>query len=63
MPIRTDPSEWGFIPTVVTDVALLLLILLGLSLWRRNGGGKFGLARLLYRQVGWRFSLAFLRLI
>jgi hypothetical protein len=50
VPIRTDPSEWGFIPTVVTDVALLLLILAGLSLWRRNGGGKFGLARLLYRQ-------------
>ena len=37
-------------------MALLLIVLAGLYVLRRNGGGKFGLARLLWKQVRWRFS-------
>jgi hypothetical protein len=39
-------------------MALLLIVLAGMYVLRRNGGGKFGLARLLWKQVGWRFSAA-----
>jgi hypothetical protein len=52
-----------FIPAIVADMALLLIILAGLFVLRRNGGGTFGLARLLWRQVRWRFSLALIRSI
>ena len=61
-PARSDPSELGFVPTIVADMALLLIILAGLFVLRRNGGGTFGLARLVWRQVKWRFSLALVRL-
>jgi hypothetical protein len=63
VPVGNDASEWGFIPTIVADMALLLIILSGLSVLRRNGGGTFGLTRLLWTQVRWRFSLALLCLI
>ena len=43
-------------------MALLVIILAGLLVLRRNGGGTFGLSRLLWRQVRWRFSLALVRL-
>ena len=59
----SDPSDLGFIPTIVADMALLLVILAGLFVLRRNGGGTFGLTRLLWRQVRWRFSPALVRLI
>ena len=42
---------------------LLLIILAGLFVLRRNGGGTFGVARLLWKQVRWRFSSALVRLI
>ena len=43
-------------------MALLLIVLVGLFVLRRNVGGAFGLARLLWKQVRWRFSLALVRL-
>jgi hypothetical protein len=50
-------SILGFIPTIVADMALNLIIFAGLFVLRRNGGAAFGLSRLLWRQVRWRFSL------
>jgi hypothetical protein len=44
-------------------MALLLIILAGLFVLRRNGGGTFGLTRLLWRQVRWRISLDLIRFI
>jgi len=49
-PSRSGPSGLGFIPTVVADMALLLIVLAGLFVLRRNCGGTFGLARLIWRQ-------------
>ena len=46
------------IAMVVTDIALLLIVLVGLLHFRRHGGGTFGIAQLLWKQVWWRFSLA-----
>ena len=40
-----------------TDIALLLIMLVGLFRMRRDGGGMFGLAQVLWRQVLYRFSL------
>lgn len=59
----SDPSDLGFIPTIVADIALLLIILAGLLVLRRNGGGEFGLTRLLWRQVRWQISQAVVHLI
>jgi hypothetical protein len=40
----------------VTDIILLLIMFVGLlRLRRRHGGGTFGLARLLWKQVRWLF--------
>jgi len=36
---------------LVTDIALLLIMLVGLLRLRLHGGGTFGLAQLLWRQV------------
>jgi hypothetical protein len=44
-------------------MALLLIVLAGLFVLRRNGGSTFGLARLLWRQVRWRFSPTLVGLI
>jgi hypothetical protein len=43
-------------------MALLLIIFTGLLVLRHNDGGKFGLARLLWKQVRWHFSSALVRL-
>jgi hypothetical protein len=40
------------------DTALLLIMLVGLLILRRHDGGKFGLTRLLWKQVWWRISMA-----
>jgi hypothetical protein len=36
-----------------TDIILLLIMFVGLLRLRRHGGGTFGLARLLWKQVRW----------
>ena len=38
--------------TIVTDLVLLFIMLVGSLCLRRDGGGNFGLAGLLWRQVG-----------
>lgn len=49
-----------FIPAISVDMILLLIILAGLIVLRRDGGGVLGLTRLIWKQVRsqWRFSLA-----
>jgi hypothetical protein len=58
-PVKNDHTS-GFIPAIITDVILLLIILAGLFIMRRDGGGVLGLTRLIWKQVRslWRFSLA-----
>jgi hypothetical protein len=47
-----ETSRLEFIPVVlVTDIALLLIMLVGLFRLRREGGGTFGLSQFLWRQV------------
>jgi len=36
---------------LATDIILLLIMLVGLFRLHRHGGGKFGLAQVLWRQV------------
>ena len=43
---------------LVTDIALLLIMLGGLFRLRRACGGAFGLTQLMWKQVWRRFSLA-----
>lgn len=42
----------SFIFVFITDIVLLSIMLAGLLRLRRHGGGTFGLARLLWKQVG-----------
>jgi len=53
VPVNAESSELNIIAMLVTDIALLLIMLGGLFNLRRNGGGEFGLTQLLWRQVGW----------
>jgi hypothetical protein len=39
-------------------MVLLLIMLIGLLILRRQDGGSFGLSHLLWKQVWWRLSLA-----
>jgi len=43
---------------LATDIILLLIMLVGLFRLHRHGGGKFGLAQVLWRQVWSVFTLA-----
>ncbi|KAN0103990.1 hypothetical protein V8E52_011420 [Russula decolorans] len=45
-----DPSLLGFIPTIIFDMVLLLIVLAGLIFMRRHDGVTFGLTRLLWKQ-------------
>jgi hypothetical protein len=51
--IVKDPNivELTFIVTLVTDILLLFIVLLGLFRLGRGGGGSFGLRGLLWKQV------------
>jgi len=48
--ISTERGVVGLVPTIFADVALLLIMLVGLLLLRRSGGGMFGLTPILWRQ-------------
>ena len=48
--MNTDISVLYLLPSLVTDVALLLIMLVGLCRLRHDGGA-FGLTQLLWRQV------------
>jgi hypothetical protein len=58
MSVTTERSVLGLVPTIFADLALILIMLVGLLLLRRHGGGMFGLTPILWRQVWWRFCLA-----
>jgi hypothetical protein len=48
----------NFISTLITDIVLLLVMLIGLLRLRLDGGGMLSLGRILWKQVGWLwFSL------
>jgi hypothetical protein len=48
----TNPTNVpSAISMVVTDIVLLLILLVGLLRHRREYGGTFGLAQLLWKQV------------
>jgi len=56
VPTNTESNKLNIIVTLVTDVILLLIMLVGLIRLRRNGAGTFGLGQLLWRQgVIWFF--------
>jgi hypothetical protein len=47
-----DSVDLAFIVTLATDFVLLSIVLAGLLRLRRDGGGRFGLSKLLWKQVG-----------
>jgi hypothetical protein len=49
--IRKNKS--AIIAMLVADIALLLIMLIGLLRIRHSGGGRFDLGRLLWKQVRW----------
>lgn len=49
--INIQTSAPTLIAMLATDVSLLLLMLAGLLHMRRDGGGTFGLSKLLWKQV------------
>ncbi|KAF8473062.1 hypothetical protein DFH94DRAFT_695988 [Russula ochroleuca] len=51
-PVKTEPGILSYIPAIISDMALLIILLVGLLvLRRRHGGGTFGLARFLWKQA------------
>ena len=49
--VNIESSELALIAVPVTDITLLLTMLVGLLRLRHRGGGTFGLAQVLWRQV------------
>jgi hypothetical protein len=47
-----DSIDLSFIVTLATDFVLLSIVLAGLLRLRRDGGGRLGLGKLLWKQVG-----------
>ena len=56
--VNTESTKLNIIVTLVTDVILLLIMLVGLLRIRRYGCGKFGLGYLMWKQVGFSVALA-----
>lgn len=54
-----ERDKLAFIITFAVDIALVLTMFLGLLRLRGRGGGMFGLARLLWKQVRpWQLPVA-----
>ncbi|KAN0104003.1 hypothetical protein V8E52_011433, partial [Russula decolorans] len=49
-PVNTKYSVLSLIPTIISNLFLLLIMLVGLLILRRHDGGRFGLSRLLWKQ-------------
>ena len=62
-PDHIKNSALKIVTTSVTDIALLLIMLVGLFRLRNRGGGVFRLAQLLWRQVRYWFLLTVVHLI
>jgi hypothetical protein len=56
--VTTDKGVLSLIPTIFSDLVLILIMLVGLLILRHHGGGMFGLTPILWRQVWWWFCLA-----
>ena len=52
--VNVQSNKSTFISIFATDLALLLIMLVGLLRLRSPGGGWFNLGRLLWKQVGWQ---------
>ncbi|KAF8494672.1 hypothetical protein F5888DRAFT_1635986 [Russula emetica] len=50
VPVENDPNSFDFMPAIIADMCLLLIILAGLFTLRRNGVGVFGLTRIIWKQ-------------
>lgn len=48
----TESNKPNIIVTLITDITLLLIMLVGLLRLRHYGAGTFGLGQLLWKQVG-----------
>jgi hypothetical protein len=49
--LNIESIKPNIIVTLITDITLLLIMLVGLLRLRRYGAGTFGLGRLLWKQV------------
>ncbi|KAI0274122.1 hypothetical protein BGY98DRAFT_95053 [Russula aff. rugulosa BPL654] len=56
--VTTEKSVLGQIPTIFANLVLILIMLVGLLLLRRQGGGMFGLTPILWRQAVIWLSIA-----
>ena len=57
--VNFDSTKLTVVSSLVTDVALLLIMLTGLLRLRLKAGGALSLGRILWNQVQWwQFSLA-----
>lgn len=50
--VKSNSNYLDFIPAIIADIAMFLIILSGMPVLRRRGG-TFGLTRLLWKQVRW----------
>jgi hypothetical protein len=49
--MNNESNSLTLVAMVIADIALLLIMLAGLLHLRRHGGGTFGIAQLLWKQV------------
>ncbi|KAI0277121.1 hypothetical protein BGY98DRAFT_981948 [Russula aff. rugulosa BPL654] len=49
--VNTEKNKPSIVVTLITDVVLLLIVLIGLLRLFHDGGGSFALGRLLWKQV------------
>lgn len=50
--LNTEDNKPNIIVTLVADIVLLLVVLIGLFRFLHDSSGSFGLGRLLWKQVG-----------
>jgi hypothetical protein len=50
--LNTEKNKPSIIATLITDIVLLLIMLIGLLRLLHDSGGSFALGRLLWKQVG-----------
>ena len=54
---NAEANKPTVIATLFTDIALILIMLVGLLRLRRHGGGWLDLGHLLWKQVRWQYNL------
>jgi hypothetical protein len=50
--LNTEKNKPSIIVTLITDIVLLFIVLIGLLRLLHDGGGSFALGRLFRKQVG-----------